>query len=114
MLAFFVLGLAIAVFAWGVRYKTSLYNSAPPQSQHMLAAKLLSNRERPSDIAIQVERATAPSLIVACFAFALFSGFVVDRTRNSRLALNDALNSQRRPIPPAARQIFFRPPPAQR
>jgi hypothetical protein len=36
--------LALAVFSWGVRYKVSLYNSA----NHMSAAKLLSQQERPA------------------------------------------------------------------
>jgi lysylphosphatidylglycerol synthetase-like protein (DUF2156 family) len=36
--------LALAVFSWGVRYKVSLYNPA----NHMSAAKLLSQRERPA------------------------------------------------------------------
>lgn len=36
--------LSLAVFSWGVRYKVSLYNPA----NHMSAAKLLSQRERPT------------------------------------------------------------------
>lgn len=38
--------LALAVFSWGVRYKVSLYNPA----NHMSAAKLLSQRERPTTV----------------------------------------------------------------
>lgn len=38
--------LALAVFSWGVRYKVSLYNPA----NHMSAAKLLSQRERPATL----------------------------------------------------------------
>jgi hypothetical protein len=113
ILAFFVLGLAIAVFAWGLRYKTSLYNSAPPPSHHMLAAKLLSNRERPSDVVVQVEHATAPSLIAVCVAFALSSSLLLDPKRQSRWTIQRSLNPQRRPIPGASLRILFRPPPSR-
>lgn len=115
ILAFFVLGLAIAVFAWGMRYKASLYNSVPPPTHHMLAAKLLSNRERPADVAVQVERATTPTLIVAvCAVFVFFGDTLVDPMHNSRWNLQRAVNSQLRLTPQAHRQIFFRPPPSRR
>ena len=112
-MAFFVLGLSIAVFAWGLRYKTSLYNSAPPPSHHMLAAKLLSNRERPADAVVQIERATAPTLIAVCAVFAVFTGLLFDPKRQSRWTLQRAQNPQRRPIPSASPQVFFRPPPSR-
>ena len=114
ILALCVLGLAIAVFAWGVRYKTSLYNSASAQSPHMVAAKLLSNRERPADTTIKVERATTPPLIVLCVAFALFANLLLDPKRQSRWVLQRVQNSKRRSIPIAIPQNFFRPPPSRR
>ncbi|MGC2162092.1 MAG: hypothetical protein WA634_09310, partial [Silvibacterium sp.] len=73
-----ILGLAIAVFAWGLRYKLSLYESVPPVMHHATSAKLLSNRERPVDIALRVERATTPAVIVLCVTFTLFAGLLLD------------------------------------
>ena len=40
--------LSFAVFAWGLNYKLSLYNSQATTSAHEPAAKLLSNQERPA------------------------------------------------------------------
>jgi hypothetical protein len=45
----FLLTLAFAVFAWGLHYKLSLYRSAEIR-QHQPAAKLLSQKERPSAV----------------------------------------------------------------
>lgn len=50
----FLLVLAFAVFAWGLHYKLSLYRSAAA-SQQQPAAKLLSQKERPSAV-MQMER----------------------------------------------------------
>ncbi len=114
-LALCVLGLAIAVFAWGVRYKTSLYNSASAQSPHMIAAKLLSNRERPADTRNQGRACdyARPSLFFASLhAFCQY--LLLDPKRQSRWTLQRAQNSQRRPIPIATPQKFFRPPPSHR
>jgi hypothetical protein len=80
----------------------------------MIAAKLLSNRERPADTVIRVERATTPSLIVICVAFTLFANLLLDPKRQSRWTMQRAQNSQRRPLPIATPQIFFRPPPPRR
>jgi hypothetical protein len=107
-----ILGLAIAVFAWGLRYKLSLYESQAPSVHHVAAAKLLSNRERPADAVVRIERAITPSLIVLCVTFLLFAGLRLDPRRQSRWILQRALNPQRRLIPLAAQQIFSRPPPS--
>jgi hypothetical protein len=40
------LGLAVCVFAWGLQYKLSLYDSPKTASQHIQQAKLLSRNER--------------------------------------------------------------------
>lgn len=108
-----VLALAIAVFAWGLKYKLSLYESATPPAHHVMVAKLLSNRERPADTVVQIERATTPFLTILLTAFALFACFQINHQRQSRWALQCVINPQRRPIPQATRQIFFRPPPVQ-
>jgi hypothetical protein len=39
--------LAIAVFLWGLEYKCSLYHRHPEKRQRVVAAKLLSEKERP-------------------------------------------------------------------
>lgn len=39
--------LCAAVFGWGLRYKLSLYRTAPIGVQHISSAKLLSQDERP-------------------------------------------------------------------
>lgn len=108
-----ILALAIAVFAWGLKYKLSLYESATPPAHPMMVAKLLSNRERPADTAVQIERATTPFLTVFLTAFALAACFQPDREHQSRWTLQCTINPQRRPVPQATRQILFRPPPAQ-
>ena len=77
----------------------------------MIAAKLLSNRERPADTVVKVERATTPSLVVLCVALTFFANLLLDPKRQSRWTLQRAQNSQRRPIPIATPQKFFRPPP---
>lgn len=40
--------LGVCVFAWGLRYKLSLYDSPHSLGRHMPAAKLLTSRERTS------------------------------------------------------------------
>ena len=108
-----ILALAIAVFAWGLKSKLSLYESATPLAHHVMLAKLLSNRERPADTVVQIERATTPFLSVFFTAFALVACFRLDRERQSRWTLQCTINPKRRPVPQATRQIFFRPPPTQ-
>lgn len=114
ILALSILGLAVAVFAWGLRYKLSLYKSAPVAVHHVSSAKLLSNRERPADVAVQVERATTPVVVPAVFCAALvrFSGLLLGPRQESRWTFQRALNWQRRPLPQALRPLFFRPPPS--
>ncbi|HTV04684.1 MAG TPA: hypothetical protein VME86_04895 [Acidobacteriaceae bacterium] len=109
-----ILALALAVFAWGLRYKLSLYDSAPPSVNHVAAAKLLSNRERPADTALLVERAITPSLVALCVTFTIFAGLLLDPGRHSRWTLQRVQNSQHRLIPLTSQQLFFRPPPSRR
>ena len=45
-LVFGLLLLAVCVFAWGLKYKLSLYDPPHAVSHHMAAAKLLTGRER--------------------------------------------------------------------
>jgi hypothetical protein len=48
--------LGLCVFAWGLRYKLSLYQPAQSVSRHMPAAKLLSGKERSPVAAIDLRR----------------------------------------------------------
>ena len=48
-----ILLLALAVFGWGLHSKLSLYQLRPRASETLPVAKLLSERERPTDIAQQ-------------------------------------------------------------
>jgi hypothetical protein len=109
--AFSILALGIAVFAWGLKYKLSLYESATPPAHHVMVAKLLSDRERSADTAVQIERATTPFHTVLFTALALLARFQLDRQRQSRWTLQCVINPQRRRVPQTALQIFFRPPP---
>lgn len=114
ILALCILGLAVAVFAWGLRYKLSLYKSAPVAAHHVASAKLLSNRERPADVAVQVDRALTPVVVpmLFCASLVLFAGVLLDPRRQSRWAFQRLLNWRRRPLPQASRALFFRPPPS--
>lgn len=112
-LALLILGLAVAVFAWGLRYKLSLYKSAPVTVHHVSSAKLLSNRERPADAAVQIERATTPLLIAFAATSLLFAG-PADSAQQSRWTLRRQRNFRPRLISEVAPQLFFRPPPSRR
>ncbi|MGH9585941.1 MAG: hypothetical protein ACRD3F_03250 [Acidobacteriaceae bacterium] len=114
--AMFILALAIAVFAWGLRSKLSLYREAGPTAAHTPVAKLLSNRERPADTVAQIEQATTPLITVVFASFTLFTGFLLlgEPRRQSLWIFHRRENPQRRANPPAARQILFRPPPSLR
>lgn len=114
ILALSILGLAVAVFAWGLRYKLSLYKSAPVALHHVSSAKLLSNRERPANVIVEIERATMPVVVPAvfCATLLLFTGLLLDPRQQSRWAFQRDLNWRRRPHPQALRPLFFRPPPS--
>lgn len=114
--AMFILVLAIAVFAWGLRSKLSLYRTAAPTAVHAPVAKLLSNRERPADTVVQIERVITPVMAVVFASFTLFAGFLLlgEPQRQSLWASQRTQNPQRRANPPVVRQLFSRPPPSRR
>jgi hypothetical protein len=78
---FAILFLAFTVFTWGTRYKLSLYDSPGSSSTIIPAAKLLSQKERPSTakVAAQVLPATPgqeitedyPAIVVVALIFSL-------------------------------------------
>ncbi|HTV07283.1 MAG TPA: hypothetical protein VME86_18070 [Acidobacteriaceae bacterium] len=104
-------GLAVAVFAWGLRYKLSLYKSGTHTVHHVVIAKLLSNRERPADIIIQIERATTPTAVALGFIFTLFADFLLEPQLQCIWLMQRSRNPQRRPDTRAMRRQFSRPPP---
>lgn len=111
ILALLIVGLAVAVFAWGLRYKLAMYKSAAHTVHHVVVAKLLSNRERPADTVVQVERATTPTVVVLCTLFTFFMGFLPEPRRQSIWLLQRTKDPRRRPNPRAMRRLFSRPPP---
>jgi hypothetical protein len=112
---FAILFLAFTVFGWGTGYKLSLYDSPCSPSTIIPAAKLLSQKERPSTarIAAQLVPATPvqettkyyPAIIVAALMFSLrllISTWVRVTTDHDSIAQRSAHSSF----------FSFRPPPA--
>lgn len=112
----FFLGLGLCIFAWGLRYKLSLYHPPHAASPVIPHAKLLSKNERPDPDAAVSVLATSESPAVNLLSVWLFAG--------------GALSMAALPAMPAARQVptcpqpkdsllertglhafFFRPPP---
>lgn len=112
LLVLLIVGLAIAVFAWGLRYKLSLYNSASHTFHHVAAAKLLSNRERPADTAVQIERATTPTMVVLSATLILLTVLVFDARLQSQWLFQRADVPLHTRDPRALRQVNSRPPPS--
>jgi hypothetical protein len=108
-----ILALAIAVFAWGLGSKLSLYRSAAPTASHSPVAKLLSNRERPADMVVQVERATTPLLVAVAFSMSACLLLLDDLKAHSIWTRARVDNPLRRQPPLARRQVFLRPPPSR-
>lgn len=111
--ALFIMALAISVFAWGLKYKLSLYESAVTPAHPISVAKLLSNRERPADTVQKVERAVTPALLLVILS-TFFASQLLDQERQSRWTLQRVQNGQRRVLPPYSRQVFSRPPPRRK
>jgi hypothetical protein len=113
----FGLGLAVlglCVFAWGLKYKLSLYDPPRAISHHMPAAKLLTGNERRA-LPVVDPLHTTVSFGTLGFLGALFFAAVLHRqTRTTpEFLLSSPLVVQRRPAPawaPGAAK-FIRPPP---
>jgi hypothetical protein len=102
-LAFGLALLGLCVFAWGLKYKLSLYDAPQAVSHHMAAAKLLSGKERNS---VPLALTT---LTLAFFGFAaanFFAGFDISPLR---LSLHGIAAACVRSAP-----AFVRPPPRRR
>lgn len=102
--------LALAVFSWGVRYKVSLYNPA----NHMSAAKLLSQRERPATFE-SAKLAAGPVVHPEVRTlFAVVMGVMLAALWSLKPAFlpKSVEHPSRLPKQPGHTFFFFRPPPA--
>jgi hypothetical protein len=114
--AFGLMLLGVCVFAWGLKYKLSLYDPPRAVSHHMPAAKLLSGKERssvpfvavprPANSTARIALGTLALAFLACAAGRLSAGFY-----SSPLAC-----SSRHLAPASVRSAptFIRPPPFRR
>ena len=71
VLAFGLVLLGMCVFAWGLKYKLSLYDPPHSVSHHMPAAKLLAGKEKITLPPIDWRSAPAPGAPLALVPFAL-------------------------------------------
>lgn len=116
---FAFLWLALAVFAWGLQYKLSLYDPPQAASHQMPHAKLLSEDQQSSQaghLAIAQEDASIGA-VVAGWSLVFFS-LLLDLNHRAALSLLAQRklhgSSRLRPTRPfaALNAFFFRPPPA--
>lgn len=63
--------LGMCVFAWGLKYKLSLYDPPHAVSHHMPAAKLLAGKEKIALPSVDWRSAPAPAALLALVPFAL-------------------------------------------
>jgi hypothetical protein len=112
-----LVGLAVAVFAWGLQYKLSLYHLEKAISQRVPEAKLLSKDEQPDALRGELTRAVPPrpdslhsvwpasliALLSLCGMLLRFTPTLPGWTVGMRV-----LRTLRPPHLPA---FFFRPPP---
>jgi len=112
---FYLVALALAVFVWGLSYKLSLYDPPQASSHRMVAAKLLSNRERLTTAKIEFQEASnAASLLVVCALLRLFVPSVLVGKAQPSWTLLRIANSRKRVCFTDVPQYFFRPPPRLR
>lgn len=71
VLAFGLVLLGVCVFAWGLRYKLSLYDSPHAIGRRMPEAKLLTGKERTAIPVVDMRRAANPEPPLALTGLAL-------------------------------------------
>lgn len=115
-LAFGLVLLAVCVFAWGLKYKLSLYDPPRAVSHHMPAAKLLTGKER-SAVSLAGAQLLA-NLAVPPLLSALVLAFLTLSAAKSRVGFGGWIGrpSPVRIVPACARSrnSFVRPPPRTR
>jgi hypothetical protein len=107
--------LAVCVFAWGLKYKLSLYDPPRAVSHNMPAAKLLAGKERSVPLAgaqLRVNPVVPPLLSTLAVAFLALAA------AKSRVGFGGWIgrSSTLRIVPACARSgnSFVRPPPRTR
>jgi hypothetical protein len=116
VLAFGLVLLASCVFAWGLKYKLSLYDPPQAVSHHMAAAKLLSGKERSAIFLagahLRANPAIPPLLSALVLAFFASAAFELQARFSSWMVKPRIF----RAVPACARSApyFVRPPPRTR
>lgn len=118
LLTFLLVTLTVAVFAWGLQYKLSLYDLPHSIDHNMPQAKLLSNQERAGyTLPAPVSEALAPGAAVPPWSVSLLLIFpaLLPRVPTRGAPGPVIASSFTGPIPkigPAGlTPFFFRPPP---
>jgi hypothetical protein len=115
-LAFGLAILGLCIFAWGLKYKLSLYDPPHAVSHHIPAAKLLTGKDRNAPPQIAAPRAATSAVPLALSTLALaFATFIA--ARFSPGFGRSPLGSSRVRIAPACVRCapaFIRPPPRVR
>jgi hypothetical protein len=108
--------LGVCVFAWGLRYKLSLYDPPQSVSHRIPAAKLLSGKEQVAVQALNRARAASPAVPAVLLGLGLIFAFLRSMRVQPRFMLNSAWLAPGVPAPSrvAASYCFTRPPPPSR
>ena len=115
-LAFGLVLLGGCVFAWGLRYKLSLYDPPHTMARRMPEAKLLSGRDRTTLVAVhpqQIPSSSGPltfGALLLAFAGLLAAG-IRPGSAGSRLI---PVGARRAPQFARRTAVFIRPPPSLR
>jgi hypothetical protein len=113
--AFALVLLGVCVFAWGLRYKLSLYQPPHSVGRHMPAAKLLVGKERVALPPVDLRQTTSPDSlpgVVGVWALTLFA--IAVWGMGERSGFRSAISSPNLPFARLARGApsAVRPPPS--
>lgn len=115
-LAFGLVLLGVCVFAWGLKYKLSLYDPPHAASHHMAAAKLLPGKERKAlplaTVRLDANAVAPPLLSTLVLAFFALAALELQARFSSRVGRPLSF----RTVAGCARSAstFVRPPPRRR
>ena len=115
-LSFVFLGLAIAVFAWGLQYKLSLYDAPGSTSRQIPEAKLLSGNEQSAAVESPLMKSANGSPgVTPGLLFTVLTSFLVGLGIAFEPVAYRVSQERTRPWCVARRSgmaaFFFRPPP---